>query len=550
MNATSRFGASGSLSSLAKMFVAVPLLPLALTGEPAFAQDAIAEQSGVGEIVVTAQKHAQSIQKVPIAVSALSGDQLGKLGIENAPDLTTQVPSFRVTFERGATSIPNFSIRGVRGAALASRFNEGSVALYNDEVFIGDETSFNATLFDIECVEVLRGPQGTVFGKNTTAGLVHFISQKPTRELSGYLTVGTGSDNGRLVEGAISGPISDRVRIRIAGKMDQDDGHYRNRYDGAGTGGVEKQNGDLNVWGVRGTIDVDLTERTLLRVIGTYSQNNSQNVPGITYGMLLPGTTGSAPYPTSAYCSRSRILTQADCISVNQAATGAEPNIGRESSSGGTNLPPSGNQIKGRNISVTGVLRQDLDWATLTSITNYTHNFYSSLIDADALATPQVATGGLNLNFYNIYSNKSWQASEELRLNGSTPAFDWVVGGLYYTDRKQSFSDLWTISAANNQQMTFGRIKSKSFAMFGQIDTHLSHKFTLSIGGRYTNEQRELLDAVTFAQTQAAGIYRDYQQARADTTAPATAPFQDVLAGMKAAGLQTAPLNAGAALGS
>jgi iron complex outermembrane recepter protein len=543
VRAFSRYHAGVSVSSLGIALVAGSLLTLAFGGSTAFAQEATGGQTDSGEIVVTAQKRAQNIQDVPLAVSALSGEQLGKLGINNAPDVTTQVPSFRVTYERGPTSIPNFSIRGVRGAALASRFNESSVALYVDEVFIGDETSFNSALFDVERVEVLRGPQGTVFGKNTTAGLVHFISAKPTDTLSAYGNVGTGSDNQALVEGAISGPLSDRIRVRLAGKMDRDDGHYRNRHDLAGIGGVEKKNGDLDVWGLRGTIDVDLTEKTLFRFIGAYSQNNSENAPGITYGMLLPGTTGSPPYPASAFCSRERILHQADCISVNQAATGAEPNIGRESSSGGTNLLPDQLKIRGRNTSLTGLLRQDLDWGTLTSIANYTRNFYSSLTDSDALATPQAATGGLNFNYNNIYVNKSWQFSEELRLNGSTSAFDWVVGGLYYTDRKQSFSDLWTISSANNQLMTFGRLKSTSFAMFGQLDAHLSRKFTLSIGGRYTNEKRELLEAITFAKQRAAGIYTNLDAALADTAAPFTAPLQDVRGGLVAAGQPTSTLN-------
>src|SRR3546814_2305504 len=97
------------------------------------------------------------------------------------PEVTAQVPNFRVTYERGSNSIANFTLRGVLGAALASRLNESSVAVYSDEVFMGDETAINGTLFDVERIEVLRGPQGTVFGKNTTAGLGHFISVQPTR---------------------------------------------------------------------------------------------------------------------------------------------------------------------------------------------------------------------------------------------------------------------------------------------------------------------------------------------------------------------------------
>src|SRR3546814_7115333 len=104
------------------------------------------------------------------------------------PEVTAQVPNFRVTYERGSNSIANFTLRGVRGAALASRLNESSVAVYSDEVFMGDETAINGTLFDVERIEVLRGPQGTVFGKNTTAGLVH-RSEEHTSELQSIMRI-------------------------------------------------------------------------------------------------------------------------------------------------------------------------------------------------------------------------------------------------------------------------------------------------------------------------------------------------------------------------
>jgi iron complex outermembrane recepter protein len=508
----------------------------AQAGQPQTPQTSAGDNPG--EIIVTAQKRAQSIQDVPVAVSALSGEQLNRLGINNAPDLTTQVPSFRVTFERGPTSVPNFSIRGVRGAALASRFNESSVAVYSDEVFITDETSLNSSLFDLERVEVLRGPQGTVFGKNTTAGLVHFISAKPTDVFSGYVNVGTGSDNQRLVEAAVSGPVSDRIRFRLAGKLDKDSGHYRNRYDLAGQNGVEKKQGDKDVWGLRGVVDVDVTDRTLLRIIAGYSQDNSENTPGITYGMLLPGATGAPPYAASQFCSRERIIHQADCVSVNQAAAGAKPVIGREPSSGGSNQPSSGLQIKGRNLKLTGMLRHEMDWGRFTSVTNYTKNFYSSFIDADASATLQAATGGLNFDLLGVYRNKSQQFSEEARLDGSNDNFDWVVGGLYYKDRKESFQNLLSRTAGNSQTAAFGRIKTDDLAMFGQIDAKFSDQFKLSIGGRYTNERRALLDGLTFGKNRAE-IYTTLDDALADTSVPFSVPFQDVLAGLKNAGRPT-----------
>src|SRR3546814_17470080 len=134
------------------------------------------------------------------------------------PEVTAQVPNFRVTYERGSNSIANFTLRGVRGAALASRLNESSVAVYSDEVFMGDETEINGTLFDVERIEVLRGPQGTVFGQNTTAGLVHFISVMPTNSPTGYANIQHVYDNEVIDAGAVSEPITHGFRARVAGK--------------------------------------------------------------------------------------------------------------------------------------------------------------------------------------------------------------------------------------------------------------------------------------------------------------------------------------------
>src|SRR3546814_12884740 len=103
--------------------------------------------------------------------------------------------------------------------------------------------------------------------------------------------------------------------------MARHDGHYRNRYLGAGLNGVEKKNGDKDIWGLRGIIDLDLSERTMLRVIGSYSHDNSQNTPGITYGALLPGTTGPGPYSRTQTCSGARTLPSAHCTRDVRAPT-------------------------------------------------------------------------------------------------------------------------------------------------------------------------------------------------------------------------------------
>lgn len=475
--------------------------------------------------MVTAQKREQSLIDVPAAISAFSGNTLDKLNVQNLPEITTHVPNFRVTYERGTNSIANFTLRGVRGAALASRLNESSVATYANEVFMGDETAINGALFDVERVEVLRGPQGTVFGKNTTGGLVHFISAKPTDTLSGNGSVQYGSDNQVIVEGAVSGPVSDGIRVRLAGKMDRDDGHYRNRFVGAGSNGVEKNVGDKDAWALRGTVDFDLSERTLLRVIGTYTHDDSQPAPGITYGSLLPGTTKVDGYTRSDMCGLDRILSQADCISVVQVTEPtAETVLGREAGTGITNLTPEEMGIRGRGRSFTANLTHDMDWATFTSVTNYTNNDYSIAFDADAGATPSAVIGGNAFDFIADYTNEAEHFSQEVRLNGSTDGFDWVGGLFYYTDEKSSVQQT-NLRSFGVSRFNTGALDTESMAAFAQLDAHISDQVTLSIGGRYTKESRQLKNATTYTLLNAT-----------NTVLP---DAQDILAEMTTRGLTT-----------
>lgn len=492
---TPRLGPVNRRISLALTTAVVPLM---LSAGPGFSQSPPV-RSSLEEIIVTAQKREQRLIDVPAAISAFSGETLAERGIRNLPEVSTQVPNFSVTYSRGSNSVPSFTLRGVRGDSLVSRLNESSIAIYSDDVFLGDESMLNAALFDIERVEVLRGPQGTLFGKNTTGGLVHFISAKPTEELSGHGSVQYGSSDEVVVESAVSGAITNGVRARLAGKLDRNSGHYRNRYLGAGSDGIERHTGDKEVWGLRGTLDIDLTPRTLLRVVGNYSEDNSQTAPGTTYGTLLPKTTGAGPYSRAQMCSLDRVL-NAECISDVQAINpNALPVTPRKSSTGITNLTPEDLAIRGRGRSITATLTHDFDWATLTSVTNYTDNVYSYSFDADSGATPSINIGS---NFVAKYSNKAELFSQELRLAGSTDSFDWVTGVFYYTDEKSSVqeTDFRTFGFA---QWNTGALETTSFAMFGQLDAHISNQVTLAIGGRYTSEKRELTEATTFLMTAA-----------------------------------------------
>ena len=155
------------------------------------AADAVADSGTLQEIVVTAQKRAESLQSVPVSVTVLTSAQLGEVKMDSPSALATQVPNLQVGGVNGEGS-PIFSLRGV--SMFDYSLNQSSpVASYVDEVYKGNVVLFGVEMFDLERVEVLRGPQGTLYGKNSTGGAINFITKKPGFDTEGDIQVGTGN---------------------------------------------------------------------------------------------------------------------------------------------------------------------------------------------------------------------------------------------------------------------------------------------------------------------------------------------------------------------
>lgn len=166
------------------------------------------------EITVTAQKREESIQDVGIAITAFTGDQLSQLGWTNAQQVTAMAPGVQTIQPNGEANY-SVAIRGVVANDFATNV-ESPVALYIDEVYISQMSGAGFMLYDMERVEILRGPQGTLFGRNATGGLVHFITNKPTKELDGYVMGTVGDYDQYGVEGAVGGG-NDWVSARFSG---------------------------------------------------------------------------------------------------------------------------------------------------------------------------------------------------------------------------------------------------------------------------------------------------------------------------------------------
>ena len=469
-----------------------------------------------GEIVVTAQRREQALITVPAAITAIGGGEVKNLNLTSVTSIAQLVPSFTVTYERGKNTTPTFNLRGIQGDGLASRLNESSIAIYTDDVYLGDENMLNGAIFDLRRVEVLRGPQGTLFGKNTTGGLVNFISETPTKDFSGYGTALYGADNTVTLEGAVSGPITEHIRARLAGTWDRNDGHYHNVYFGAGTNGIPDKLGARNIWGIRATVDADVGSDTLLRVIAFHSENHSETTPVYIYGTLKPGTTSTGPYTRADMCNLDQIYA-AQCIGVVQVR-GAAPQTMTGAGLSSTDLPRDQLQASGKTNGITGKLTHDFALGTLTTITNYTDNRFLEGLEIGQVSPGLVST---DLPAHSPRLNTANQFSQEIRMNGSNKAFDWVIGGLYYTDNKYNNTLIDARPILPIAFVATARVKSHSFALFGQLDNHLTDQLTLSVGGRYTIDARRLVEATT---------YNDVSRA---TT------FQDILAYMNANGQPT-----------
>ena len=240
------------------------------------------------EVVVTAQKREQNVQDVGISITAFTGEQLDALGFRNSSDLAVMTPGVSVGGNLAGQNL-QFTIRGV----AQNDFNdqtESPVAVYIDDTYVAMAQGQRFAMYDLDRVEILKGPQGTLFGRNATGGLAHFVTRRPTEETEGYIEGQVGDYDRYMLEGAIGGSISDTVRGRLSLYYEEQDGYLDNSYDpnapvsfnpsdlalSEGTGddfGAEENTG------IRGQLDIDLSPDLSLWLSANYSKNDLATSP-------------------------------------------------------------------------------------------------------------------------------------------------------------------------------------------------------------------------------------------------------------------------------
>jgi iron complex outermembrane receptor protein len=200
---------------------------------------ALAAEAMMEEIIVTAQKRSENLQETPVSVTAFTAEAIEALGFRQSVDITAQTPNFSVGYPNGDTGVPAPFIRGV-GLNDFGVLNQGPVAAYADQTYISSNAAQIFQLLDVERVEVLRGPQGTLYGRNATGGAVNYISRKPTRENEGWVRAGAGSRGLTKFEGAFGGPIGDNTAFRAAVLKTDSDGWMKNRFTGNDQQGIDE----------------------------------------------------------------------------------------------------------------------------------------------------------------------------------------------------------------------------------------------------------------------------------------------------------------------
>ena len=435
-------------------------------------------QGVLEEIVVTAQKREQNLQDVPVAITAISGDAFQQLGFQEPHDIFTQAPNVMYNDEG---TIPQFNVRGIQLFDFGDG-NEPPVGFYVDEIYFGTMAGQTAGLFDLERVEILRGPQGTLYGRNTTGGLVHFISRKPSEQFEASASFQYGSYDQLIFEGGVGGPISDRVRARVAFKYHEDDGWQDNDFTGTDFAVTDSLAG-------RAMLDIDLTDNfnVLFNIHGGDIDNVTQGYGMM--GLLDPVTFG----PCSTDAARA-----GNCVNaVGLPSTLDLKKSNTELSTLVEDIDTAGGYIK---------LTWDIGEMELVSITGYetVEKYFEE--DADASTAPvtsnlSIVTGGavpLEIPaFLAKYTVDSEQVTQEVRLSGSSEKTDWVAGFFYYYDDKDQLD-------FNNPQVTAALggtlgldneslLESESWAVFAQGDYDFTDQWGITAGIRYTEETKDLV---------------------------------------------------------
>lgn len=437
------------------LLAGVTALPL-ITATTAYGAEAAAENdSAIEEIMVTARRRSENLQDVPISVSAFSGDQLAKAGVQDITELTQSVPNITFEVSRGSNSTLTLFIRGVGQQDPVAGFESG-VGLYIDDVYLNRPQGTVFDVYDVERIEVLRGPQGTLYGRNTIGGAVKYVTRRLSDEPEAKITLSGGSYKQSDFVGTVSLPISQTLRVGGTLAYFRRDGFGKNL-----TTGAEHYNKQV----LAGRLSVEWTpaDNVFIRLAGDLSDDDSNARAG---HRLTVGNLTGAPILKNVFDTRAGITQNPSSAGIN----------GQQ-------------QVHQGGVSLTGEWEVD-DRFTLKSITAYREDNSVSPIDFDSLP-------GNDFDVPVIYNN--WQFSQELQMLYEGDRLHGILG-FYYM--RANAADNFDVVLGNLfgglTASTLGNVDTKTWSVFGDFTYDLLETVSLSLGGRYTSDERT---AVVLRQT-------------------------------------------------
>jgi iron complex outermembrane recepter protein len=437
-------------------------------------EDPNAVDNNVGDIVVTAQKRSERLQDVPLSIAALTASDLQGSGVINLAQIAPRIPGF-YGGSAGATR-PQLYIRGI-GSRQFDAGSEASVGVFVDEVYLGRTAGTLGALRDVERIEVLKGPQGTLYGRNTIGGAINVITKAPTSDFRAEAEAGFGNYGAYSLFAAVSGPVAgDAVRARLAGWRTFSQGYMKNPQTGYYAQGV-------NNFGGRFRLDIEPSSTFRIGLVAEILRDDGSSFSGKNQG-----TTAN---PNAVFFVR----------------PGAIPITTSDPYAEYTNLD---NLLNRQVETYSGKMELDIGGGTLTSITAFRRNRALDDRDFDNTSLDVIQQ---------ISDERSRQFTQELRFtsdpNGPLSfggAVDWIIGGFYYKDtsrRVDTFNfgvdSLKYVLSGNRRQTDVASqdFKTESWAAFAQAVVHLGGKFDLTLGGRYTEDRKSALSGGT---TTAPGI--------------------------------------------
>ena len=432
-------------------------IAIAIASTSAYTQDTGTESAhaGLEEVVVTAQKREQNLQDTPVAITAIDTQTLHDQKVKDISDLSASIPNVSIAPSPGGSTGATIAIRGASTINPAITW-EPAVGIYVDGVFVAKNIGGLFDVAELERVEILRGPQGSLYGKNTTGGAISLITRKPAKERGGNVTVGAGNygytEYGASID---SGRIADFLSLNVSYNKRDRDGFYDNANSGLPGAGTVKIDEFKQLDSEAGRVAALFDVSDAVEITYAYDWSSRDNT--VAFGQLEPG------------------IVDANHVSGFQAAAVNRLDSGSLDGAGVEEVETSGH-----TLNVAWDINDNL---LMKSITGYRGMKFYDENDYD---------GSPYVGFNTQRDIETKQTSQEFQLIGKAGSVNYVVGAFYFTEDSDAYNPfvIGGPGGPSNVDNFYG-VESTSYALFGQADWAATDSLTFSLGARWTQEEKD-----------------------------------------------------------